>query len=106
MKQMRREELEELITRLYCKCIAHIHETDYVKLSSEEKVSITEESKYIYVEWHLDPISNIEDTISNIEDCIRWFAEEIRKMTFGNLKVTEYVICKIAYIARIYICKN
>ncbi len=107
MKQMRKKELEDLITSLYCEHISYIYEMDYLDLPEEKKLNIVVEYPYIKVEWHFDnlePISDIEEAISDIEFRIRsYFIWDILQMTSGNLKVRYWEFEKVQHIARIYI---
>lgn len=116
MERMCREDLEELITELYCDCIAGLFGTyymDYLKLPCEKKINIVVGSsdmnigsQYINVEWCLDNMDLTGDRkldITFIKNGIRYFSDEIYERTRGRLRVTGYTICEEKYMAQIHI---
>lgn len=106
MKKVREDDVINLIENFYCKFIAHTTISQHYDLPHCERVKVNVKSTHVKVWWYFDEEL---DSKCDTETFIKGFAEEIEKITFGNLKVTYYGIGKIdekeifeIYIANAY----
>ncbi len=93
MKKVRKKDLENLIESFYCKFIAHISKSEYYDLPYCKRATVAVMSTHIVFKYEFDD----SDSQIDMENFIGNFAEEIEKITFGNLKVTYYGTEKSQY---------
>lgn len=101
MRKVRKEDLEDLITKFYCKFLAHISVDEHSNLPIAKKVKVNVKSTHILVWWEFDD----SDSKLDMESAVKDFTKAIEDITLENLKVKYHGIEKLKYssIAEIYI---